>query len=340
MKLRQISSGDDLIQGLIGTEMTDEEEGRGMLRYAKLIRYLEFYNMGAGNADDPRRASTSSGGKTRALDAEWIDNKAAIDYGRVSLKIVGDKIRVDRAHERRGGDVPSLRVREALSVAEDVGKKLQNLFFNGNSSLVATEFDGVATVINAALAAGTPTAFQTRLAAQVVQPATPLVCAYGNSDAAKKSQQNLTSLIGRAIRKVGGSGIVIADERTISFIESVAKEYVQYMGVDQYGEPLMRYRQRPFLDAGFTPANEPIIAHNEAYGTGGGAITTGTRIYVVRFGEMKDVTLATNVGLEVKDEGLVGSFYTHSIELDTDVQILDPRAISVVRGFTVPDSEA
>lgn len=341
MRLRGISAGDDLTQGILGTEMTETEQGRGLLKYAKLLAVAEFYNMGAGNADDPRQGSTTTGGGSRAIDAEWADNKADISYARVSLKIIGGKVRVDKAHERRGGDVPSIREREALSFAEDLGRTIQNLMINGDAATTATEFTGIKKPIDDAVSAVSPTPFQVRLKKQVIVPSatTGLVCELGNSDAAKKTQQRFIQLLDAAINKVGGMAVIVADERTISFIQAVGKEYVQYVGVDEFGQPLMFYRGRRVIESDFTADGTAIIPHNEAYGTGGGAITTGTRIYVIRFGEMTDVTMATNVGLEVKDEMLVGNFYTHGIELDTDLQILEARAVAVVKGFTVPTYE-
>ncbi len=334
MNIRQISSGDELTQGFIGTSNTETENGRGLMRYAKLIMYMRFYRM-VGNADTPRAAASATGGVFRALNADYTAAATDAQYGNVQLRILGDRVRIDRAHERRGWDIASVKFNELMNFAEDLGKNLQFYFFNGTGA--SNQFVGLKKIFDDAIAAATPTAFQTKLREQIVTPGNAqLVCVLGSSDAAKKSQQRFLTLLDQAINKVGASSVIVADDDTVSYLQAVGKEYCQYSRIDEFGEPIMTYRGRPVVMGGYNAAgSSKTIPHNETFGTTTTPPSDNTRIYVVRFGSERDVTLATNVGVDVKDEGLVGNFYQYQVDMDLDLAVLDPRAVSIVRGIKI-----
>lgn len=306
MKLREISSHDTVTQQVI----------KQMTKYAGILEYAEFYRM-TGNADHLRKNASASGGRFRALDNDYPENTTAPVYITPALKILGDKVMVDAAHERRGTDVSSIRAAELLNFASNLGKQFQNYFINGNSGSDANAFDGLK--------------IQVTGSQKITADTNGLSVDLGNSDTAKKRQQNFLELLDDLISRVdGGAELLMMDAKTLSRLSSIAADMVT-VNVDEFGKPVSMFNGVPVLSAGFDRNGAKILPHTETVGTG----TTCTSIYAVRFGERSDLTLPSNTGVEVKDLGRQGVHYIHSVEFDTALALANSKAAARLEGIII-----
>lgn len=305
MKLNQISSRDTVTQQVVALMMTK----------SPVLEFAEFYSI-TGNADYTRKAATASGGKFRALDSDYPDNKITPQFENPTLKILGDKVQVDRAHERRGNDVASVRARELLNFAGYLGLQFTHFFFNGQES--ATEFAGLKEIMPSG---------------QIISSGTNgLSVPLGNSDTAKSAQQKFLELIDRLIHKVsGGAQVLYMNSYVLSRLTTIAREFIRWEKND-FGMLIPYFNGVPLRDAGYDKDGNDVIPQTETVGTS----TDCSSIYAVRFGEAADLSIATNVGVEVKDLGLVGVHYTHSVEFDADPALLNDKAIAKLEGIRIP----
>lgn len=306
MKLNQISAGDELTQ-LVVKKMTER---------ANVLLFAEFYSI-FGNAEYARKAATASGGTFRVLDADFPDNKITPTFASPALKILGDKVQVDQAHERRGYDIGSVRSTELLNFAANLGKQFQNYFFNGNSTDDEKQFDGLKKLIP-----GTQ---------KITAATNGLSIDLGNSDAAKGRQQKFLELLDQLIGSIdGGAQVVFMDSKTLARLTTIAREFITTQ-VNQFGQPIKYFNDIPVLPAGYDNAGNRVIGHAETCGQG----TDCTSIYAARFGEHADLSLATNCGVEVKDLQLVGSHFVHKVEMDIAAALLNDKSVGRLEGIII-----
>jgi hypothetical protein len=306
MKLNQISAGDELTQ-LVVKKMTER---------ANVLLFAEFYSI-FGNAEYARKTATASGGRFRALDADYDGNVITPTFASPALKILGDHIQVDQAHERRGYDIGSVRASELLNFAANLGRQFQNYFFNGSTASSSEEFDGIKRLVPA---------FQ-----KITAATNGLSIDLGNSDAAKGRQQKFLELLDTLIGSIdGGAQVVFMDSKTLARLTTIAREFITTQ-VNQFGQPIKYFNDIPVLPSGYDNSGSRVIAHDEVTGSASNC----TSIYAVRFGERSDISVATNCGVDVKDLGLVGSFYTHKAELDAAPVVLNDKAVARLEGIII-----
>lgn len=307
MKLHQISSSDELTQNAI----------LKMYERSTVLQVAEFYSM-YGNAENARKAASASGGQFRALDSDYAANIVTPAFASPALKILGDHIQVDQAHERRGTDVASIRASELLNFCMNLGKQFQNYFFNGDTTISANQFDGVKKLI---------------VSSQKITASTNgLSIDSGNSDTAKSRQQKFLELLEQLVESVeGGAQALFMDGKTLARLSSIAREFITTQP-NSFGIPVKYFNGVPLYPAGYDRNGTKILPHNETTGTA----TNCTSVYAFRFGERSDLSIATNIGLEVKDLGLVANFYTHKVEMDVVPVLLNDKAAARLEGIIVP----
>lgn len=306
MKLNEISAKTDLTTPVIET----------IIKNAPVLNVLEFYPI-VGNASNTRKSSSATGGAFRPAGTDFSANAQSPAYETPTLTIFGEKSQVDRAYERRGLDIPSARAMELLGTARAIGRKFQEKFFLA-ASTTANEFDG----LNAIVPSG-----------QVITAAANgLSVTLGNTDAAKKAQQQFLELLDELITKVSnGATALFMNSKVISRLSSIARDQIK-MEKTEFGTLLPYYNGIPLISAGFTLAGAAILPSNIAVGTSG---TKCTNIYAIRSEEAAELSLATNVGLEIKDNGMVGSLYEYSVEMDVDLALLNDTAVAKLEGIIV-----
>ena len=121
--------------------------------------------------------------------------------------------------------------------------------------------------------------------------------------------------------------------KMISRLTAVAREYVQFTSVDGVFGQVMSYNGVPIINAGYSKDKvTPVLPQNEVVGADANCCS----IYCVKFGEREDVTIGTNVGLQVRDLGLVGTQYTTMVEMDANQTILGVNAAWRLKGIKLP----
>ncbi len=304
MKINQLST-DALSLTVVNT----------MLAESNVLQQAEFYSI-VGNADYTRKSASASGGTFRALNNDYQDNQVDPSFANPALKIFGDKVQVDRAHERRGSDIPSVRASELLSFAKNLGKEFQNNFINGDAALDVKKFNGLKKIMPAGQ----------KITASANGFSVPL----GNSDANKTAQQQFIELVNQALDRVdGGAQCLLMDGKALDRLTSIAPVT---WAVNEFGTRIAFFNNVPVLVSGYDKAGNRIIPHTEAVGGSGNVCTS---IYGFRFGEKSDLSFATNIGVEVKDLGLVGVHYTHSVDFDLDLVLLNDKSVARLEGIII-----
>jgi len=286
-----------------------------MLEVSNVLQIAEFYSI-VGNADYTRKAASATGGQFRALNTNYPDNPVDPSFANPTLKIFGDQVQVDRAHERRGSDVASVRASELLTFAKNCGKQFQNNFINGDAAVDVKQFNGLKKIMPGGQ----------KVPAAQNGFSVPL----GNSDANKTAQQQFIELVNSMIDRVdGGAQALLMDGKTLDRLTSIAP--VTWT-VNEFGTRIAYFNNLPILVSGYDKDGNRILSHTEAVGNSGNVCTS---IYGFRFGEASDLSFATNVGVEVKDLGLVGVHYTHSVDFDLDLVLLNDKSVARLEGIII-----
>jgi hypothetical protein len=305
MRINQISSKDTLTQQVVNA----------MINRSSVLEFAEFYSI-VGNADYTRMSSVATGGRFRVINSDYPENTVNPGFANPTLKILGDKIMVDQANERRGVDIPSVRARDLLNFAGNLGRQFNNYFFNGTGT------SGAITGLKLLIPSD-----------QKITAATNgLNVSLGNSDTAKQSQQKFLELLNQLISSIdGGAQVLYMNANALSRLTTIAREQIQYQ-INEFGKPVAYYNGIPIKDSGYDSTGALIIPQNETVGTSNDC----TSVYAVRFGEAQDLSIATNIGVEVKDLGLVGVHYVHSVDFDLDTVLLNNKAVARLEGIRLP----
>ena len=153
----------------------------------------------------------------------------------------------------------------------------------------------------------------------------------GNDNASKTAQQKFLEAINQLIQKVdGGAQALFMNAFVLSRLTTIAREFIQWQP-NTFGMLVPYYNGVPLRDAGYDKTGDLVIPNDETVGNNNDC----TSVYAVRFGEAGDLSIATNVGVEVKDLGLVGVHYTHSVEFDADLVLLNDLAVARLEGIEV-----
>lgn len=306
MKLNEISKKDIKTAAFI----------RNMKKYCTILEYAEFYQI-IGNSDMPRKKASASGGQFRAVNDNYPTNVTNPIFGSVNLKIFGDQVSVDKAHERRAFDIRSERTRQLINFAEEFGKNFQYEFFNAKSSGNYKAWNGLASIIPSSQV--------------LIANNDGLVVQMGNSDQAALSKQLFLEKLRRLITMVdGGAQVLYMNEDVWTRLTTIAADYINWQA-NEFGTMIPYFGGVPIRAGGYSSNGNLVIPANEPFGE----FNNATTIYAIRFGEKKDLTLATSNGLNVDDLGLVGNHYVDNIELDSDLCLLNNRAVAALKGIII-----
>jgi hypothetical protein len=273
--------------------------------WCPLLDYMQFYQM-TGSADKPLKDSTASGGDSRDVNQAFPDNAVDPVYGDVALKIYGGKIQVDDAHVRRhAGDpklaIATLRLREIKKFSRRVA---QNFMY---------------AVVNNSVA-GNPLAWDGILASVPVGR----TVSHNDTIADDTKLKKLVERIALGISDIpGGAAFVIMDAQVRSRLSTLGMGYVQ-LGMNELGTQVNTIENVPIVVAGYNAAGSRVLPWTS--GAGGNA----TKVIIGRSSEAADIAFASNVGLVVKDLGLIDPWWTTKVEWDIDMEILNDESIYVI----------
>lgn len=316
MKLKEISKG----SGELSQEALRNLAVAEFMAACPLANYLEFYSI-SGNADNPRKAdSDMTAGATRTIGSDYTAKTNTPSFASVALKIYGDKVATDIAYERRGIDIGSQRARDLANAARSIGRFFTDKLIN--DTLAAETFSGLkeqTTNLNRYAIFDTANGGQ-------VNP--------GNNFADVKQQHKFLEFLDANIQDIqGGPDVIICNGTFIARLTSIARAYISILNVqDIYGnnQNITTYNGIPLINAGYASnGSSLVLPFNEEEGSSSDC----SSVYLVKFGEAEDVSLATNVGMDVKDMGVQGTSYLTLIEFDVDLVVLNAKAVKRLRGL-------
>jgi len=316
MLINQISTGSsvDTAQALQTLAVSE------FINQLPLANYLQFYSI-TGNADTPRKVDANlTAGDTRVIGSDYTAKSNTPGFGAIALKIYGDKVKTDIAYQRRGVDIGSQRALDLANFSRSLGRYFMNAIIN--DALTVETFSGIkeqATALGRKI---------------VYSSADGGIFPSGNGNTEVKAQMAFMEWLDAQIADImGGPQVILANGAFIARLESVGKNFVQTSTAqDIYGlnQVVKSYKGIPLINAGFQAnASGLVIPSTEVEGTSSDC----TSLYLLRFGEMQDITFATNVGLDVKDLGLVGTEYITMVEFDVDMAILNDKAFKRLAGI-------
>jgi hypothetical protein len=321
MNIRTISKGSSVDSDAALTNLAVSEFIKG----CPLADYLQFYSI-VGNADSPRKVDAQmSAGDARAIGSDYTAKTNTPGFSAIALKIYGDKVSTDIAYQRRGIDIGSQRAVDLANFANSLGRYFMDALFN--HTLSATHFSGFSEQATALT--------RNTLLGTSAYDIFPL-----NDSASNKAKQyaffeTLDAMINDIM---GGPDCIVMNGSLLSRLESAAKDFIQISNMqDIYGanQVIKSYKGIPLVNAGYKAnATDLVIGNAETYGNKSDC----TSLYLLKFGEMKDCTLATNRGLDVKNLGLVATSFITMVEFDVDLGILNNKAFSRLSGIRLAQS--
>ncbi len=285
---------------------------------APLIPYVEFSQI-SGNAANMRKGTNiANTGQTRALDETYAEKKYSPDFTSIALKIMGEQVKTDIAHERRNEDIAGERARQLESFGKNYGLFLQDQLINGDGT--GKNISGIRTLIP-----------ETRVAKLGVNGTT---IPTGISDAAKKAQNQFLIEMNKLVRKVkGGPSVLLMNYDLIALLYSIGREYISKSTVenavgDKY--ELATFNGIPIVDAGFKNDGTGLVMPNtETVGTSNDC----TSVIAVKFGDQENLTGITSTGIDVFDKGLQGVHYVTMVDFDLNLGLLDDLAVAQLSGI-------
>ncbi len=281
-----------------------------------IFELLEFISI-VGRADTKQKKSAAQGGRTRTINNGFPNNVIDPAFANIALKIYGDEIRTDKAHDRSAEGLSSS---QHLTDLEEFGHSLARMivddFINGDTGSSVEQFDG--------LKAQTPAGNTNTLKAD--NDTDGLLLLPGNSDAAVKSQHKLAEALGAAIQHSKANfGLANADiiERSKLMIPKLwTTKTVGSHEVDFY-------RGVPIFSSGWnSDESEDILPFSETVG----ATDDCSSVYVGKLSK-RDLALATTIGLDVSKTREDGNFIVTDTELDIDLVRLSNKCVERVAGL-------
>ena len=306
--LQEISASDQLVQAVVSILVEEKP----------LIGQFEFYPH-PGNSDNPRKASSADGGQYRSVNSDYPENEVDPAFADMVLAILGDKVEVDVAHERRGFDIASVRSRDLRKFARGLAKFFLKEHLKGGGQ-------GQSPIALNGLESELPMSVSQAIYAE--DNSNALVVESGSSDAAVQSQNKFKVKLHELIRLVEGDAVLIMSDTMHAFISSVFEGLIERTE-DSFGNLFATFAGTPMFSVGKDRSGDPILPEDE----NPGSISADTQsIYAASYGEQEDLAMSTNVGVQVEDKGIVDSQFVHHVDLDVQQGVLNDEAVGRLAG--------
>ena len=286
-----------------------------------LAPWLEFFSI-PGNAHKSRKKDgTITAGTQRALGSDYGSAKSNTPtWADIALKIYGDMVKTDIGNDRRGIDIGSQRAKDLKNMAASLGRFFMDSLFN--DTVDATHFSGLIEQI---------TALSRKVVFDTVNGGTVPM---GHTEADLKQRDKFIEYLNAASEDIDdGASVMVMNSDMIARLETIGRKYLSTQNVkDIFGidQTVQTYRNVPIINSRYKANGTGLVIPNdETEGTSADC----TSIYLLKFGEEMDVSLATNIGLDVRDLGGVGAQLETLIEIDVDLAILNSKAVKRISGI-------
>jgi hypothetical protein len=297
-----------------------------ILTAAPILNFVEFYPYIGSRTDsitkNAKKITTGVG--SRAIGDDFVDDAdLSPDFADMRLKVVGGKVKMDKAYERsNAGQAGSEYLRLMKEYARGLGRYIQNLVINGNSTATATDFDGARKLCKA----GNIYIFDTENGGYL-----PL----GNATAEKKQQQKFVESMEEIIEY---ADVVVMDIKTRRRLKAIAWDKIERVAYeDVFGRKynIDYWEDKPIIIAGKAEDDTTrVLPHDETVGTS----TDCTSVIGLKFGEKSNFAFATNVGFQVGTPSSSDNLIKSRIEADMGTVLLNDDAIRILTGVRINNS--
>jgi hypothetical protein len=258
-------------------------------------------------------------GETRTIGTDYTAVSNTPAFGASNLKIYGGKVKTDQAYIRRGVDIGDQRLLDLRNFSKSLGRYFMDKLIN--EALAAATFSGL------------------KEQATALSRVTHYVGSDGGSFPAGtvatdvKLQHGFFETLDAEIEVVNPDVLVMPGALKAR-LKAVARGALEVINVqDFYGanQRVETYNGIPIVNAGYAAnGSTSVITITETLGNSGAACTS---LYLLKFGEAEDITVSTNVGMDVEDLGLVGTEYITMVEFDVDLLVLNAKALGRIDGI-------
>lgn len=315
MKIRAISQTDPLTTTAIN----------GLVSTARILEDVEFYSK-PGAADSLKKKRK---GNTTEIFRTVNENNTAEpptpEYIPAVKKIVSVDASVDVVLEDRNEDIDTELATETFNQCESAGYVLQEKIFEGKEAVATpNEFNGFRNLVPVA---------------QVVPAGdNGLVLTLGNSDVAFKAQQVAIEKLLQFLALVrGGAQYAYMNEFLKIRWITIAKNTGYYrQSKDELGNTLDQIGNTIIKGAGYKEDGSTLLPFTETVG----AAKTCSSIFAVRYGEKKELTALTSVGVKARYAGQAGNLITNNINLDMALVLQNPTALWQSSGWMLEEIAA
>lgn len=277
----------------------------GLEENCPILREAQFYTR-PGSADLLKRART---GETKAkITRSLNESNSAMPptpvYDPVTKKIVSFDAKVDVTIEDRNDDLATELAEQTRLESEEASWVLQEMFFEGDDASDSEDFDGMRQIVDAG---------------QVYTDG--LLVPAGSSDSNRQAMQLALEKFKQNVARVrGGATHVYMNEFLKMRWVSVAKELGYHSKtVDEFGDEIDRIGNVIIRGAGYKENGNTLLDFTEAGGT--------TSMFFARWGERKDLTLLTSVGVKGRYSGQSGNFLVNNVNLDAVLHLQNAYAL-------------
>lgn len=282
-----------------------------------ILQDAQFYTK-TGPADSVK---SKRDGKTDTIFRDLNQNNSATppvpEYIPVVKKIISFDAKADVILEDRNEDPYTELSEQTRLESEDAGFILQEKFFEANGTEPSLEFHGFRKLV--ASANSKPVATD-----GIKMP-------LGNSDANLTAQQEAIEQLQKLIKTVrGGATHLYMNEFLKIRWLTIAKNLHYYsMSKDELGNEIEKIAGVIIRGAGYKKDGSLLLPFTETVGSA----TETSSIFAARWGERKDLTALTSVGVRARYAGQSGNFYTNNVNLDMALVLQNKTALYQSKGW-------
>lgn len=290
----------------------------GLEKGAPILKDIQFYRK-PGSADSVKNAP--SGGTTgifRSINEDNVPIAVNTDFTTLTKKIVSFEVKTDIVYEDRNEDAESELAYQTRTEAEEAGYILQEKVFEGDVSINSEEFDGFRNLVDVSMVS--------------VVAENGLVIPMGNTDTKITQQQQAIEELLKLFASVrGGASHAYMNEYLKIRWLTIAKNLGYYKTEkDELGSSVEMIGDVIIRGAGYNSSGEANLPFTETVGT---ATEKCSSIFVVRWGERKDLTALTSAGVKARYIGQSGNFLINNVNLDMTLGLQNKTALIQSKGW-------
>ena len=302
MLLRQMSPSDPVsLLALTGLEET-----------CPILADAQFYARG-GSADRVKHAreGTAKTKITRSINEDNTATPPTPAYDTPAKKIVSYDATADVILEDRNEDPEAELAHQTYLESVEAGWELQQLMFEGDVAGDAEDFDGMRNLVNASWI----------FTDGVLVPV-------GGDSVLEAQQLAVEKFLQHSARVRGGAQFAYMNEYLKIRWLTVAKNLGYYRSSkDELGNFIEQIGNVVIRGAGYAKAGTPLLPFSE---TG-----SSSSIFFARWGERRNLTLLTSVGVKGRYSGQSGNQIINNINLDATMLLQDDTALVQSKGWTL-----